>query len=142
MDINNYAQNYAQSDYNNVYNQALQQYQQNYNIFQQNQANQFNRYATLAGYGQTTAAQLGQQGQAAASNTGNIFLTAGQQQAQDIQNQAAATASGYVGAGNAASSGLGNLSQYALLQNLLNGQNGNAAINNVNTSGQDMLLAG
>lgn len=127
--LNNYAQNYAQSDYTNVYNQALQQYQQQYNIFQNNQNTQYNRYASLAGLGQTTAGQLGQQGQAAAQNVGNIDLTSGAQQGQDIQNAAAAQASGYVGASNALGSGASNLSQYALLQQLLNNQGGGGGVN-------------
>ncbi len=113
-----YGQQSAQSDYTNVYNQAFQQYQQKYG--QHN--DQLNRLAQMAGVGQTAATTLGQQGQAAAGNVGNIFLTSGAQQGQDIQNAAAAEASGYVGAGNAfsgaLSSGSNNIMNLLMLQKL------------------------
>jgi hypothetical protein len=125
--LNNYAQGVASGNYQQVYNNAFQQYQQQYGQFQQNQANQYNRLANLAGFGQVSAGSLGAQGQQAAQNTGNIFLTAGQQQAQDIQNAAAATASGYAGLSNAASGGLGQVGNYALLNSLLNGSGGGSA---------------
>ena len=67
----------------------------------------------------TTAFNLGQQGQAASNNVGNIYMTSGAQQGQDLNNAAAATASGYVGAANAFG-GLGSsLSQYELLKSLM-----------------------
>lgn len=97
-----YGQQSAQSDYNNVYNQAFQQYQQKYGQYN----DQLNRLAAGAGTGQSTASTLGQQGQNAANTTANINLTTGAQQGQDYQNAAAATASGYVGAGNAFNSAL------------------------------------
>jgi hypothetical protein len=125
-----FGQNYASNEYQNVYNRALQQYQQNYGIFENNQTNTFNRLAALSGLGQTTAAQLGTQGQQAASNLGNISLTSGAQQGQDIQNAAAATASGYVGGANAWSGPLGggtnSLMQLMLMQQLLGGGNTNS----------------
>ena len=122
--LNNYAQNVAQGDYQNVYNNA-------FNTFQSNQTNQFNRLAALAGYGQQTAQTLGSQGQSAASNVGNIFLTGGAQQGQDIQNAAAATASGYTGAANALSGAGSNLSQLALLQQILGSTGANATASSV-----------
>lgn len=119
--LNNYAQNYAQNDYTNVYNQAFQQYLQGYGQHQ----DILNRLSALAGTGQTAATTLGQEGQAAASGVGNISLTTGAQQGQDIQNAAAAEASGYVGAGNAFSSaltgGTNNLMQLLMLQQLFGG---------------------
>jgi hypothetical protein len=99
--LEQYNQGLAQGDYSNVYNQAMQQYQQAYNIFQQNQANQYNRLSNLAGGGQVAAGQLGNEGSAASSQVANIALTGGAQQGQDIQNAAAARASGYIGAANA-----------------------------------------
>jgi len=76
-----------------------------------------------AGGGQIAAQQLGQQGQAAATNAGNIDVNLGEQTGQNLMNAATATASGYVGAGNALSGGINSFSQLALLQNsrLLNG---------------------
>lgn len=122
--LEQYGQGLASTNYQQVYNNALTQYQQSYNQFQQNQANQFNRLASVAGLGQTAAGQLGQTGQAAAQNVGNISLTSGAQQGQDIQNAAAAQASGYVGTANAIGGGIGNIGQYALLSQLLGQQGG------------------
>lgn len=113
-----YGQNLASTTYQQTYNNALAGYQQNYQQFQNNQANQFNRYASLAGLGQTATTQAGQLGQSAANTAANIDLTTGAQQGQQINNAAAATASGYVGAANAFSGGISNLSQLALLQGL------------------------
>lgn len=109
-----YGQQSAESDYSNVYNRAFQQYQQRYGEY----GNQLNRLAALAGTGQTAASTLGAEGQAAAGNVGSIDLTTGAQQGQDIQNAAAATASGYVGAGNAFAGGINNLSTIALMKAL------------------------
>ena len=124
----NYAEGLASTDYANTYNRALGEYQQAYNIFQQNQAIPFNRYAAVAGLGQTAAGQLASSGQSAANNVGNISLTSGAQQGAALQNAGAATASGYVGVANALSGGLtgatNNLSQYYLLSQLLGGQGG------------------
>jgi hypothetical protein len=120
----NYAEQAGQSDYTNVYNQAFQQYAQRYGEYQ----NQLNRLSALSGVGQTTASTLGQEGQAAASNTGNIFLTTGAQQGQDIQNAAAAQASGYAGVANAfggaLSGGTNNIMNLLMLQKLFGGGSG------------------
>ena len=122
--VNNYAQDYASNEYSNVYNRALGQYQQNYNQFQQAQNNMFNREGAIAGVGQTAANTLSQAGQAASNNVANINLTSGAQQGQQINNAAAATASGYAGAANAIG-GIGStLSNYSLLQQILAGGSG------------------
>jgi hypothetical protein len=96
-----YGQDYASGEYGNVYNRAMQEYQNRFNVYNANQTNKFNRLASLSGVGQTSAQQLGQSGQAAANNISNTLLTSGQQIGQNMNNAAAATASGYVGAGNA-----------------------------------------
>jgi hypothetical protein len=123
----NYAEGLASNTYQQSFQNALTQYQTAYNTFQNNQTNTFNRLATMSGVGQTSAAQLGQQGQAAASNVGNINLTSGAQQGQDIQNAGAANASGYIGASNALTGGLNNLQGQLTLQQLLAGQSGNSS---------------
>ena len=120
--LQQYGQQLGEQNYQNVYNRAMQQYQLGYNQYEQNQSNLFNRYASLAGLGQTSAATLGNQGQAAAGNIANISLTGGAQIGQQLNNAAAAQASGYVGGANAIGGGLNSLSQYAMLQNLLNPQ--------------------
>jgi hypothetical protein len=120
--LEQYGQGLASTDYQQDYNNALTQYQTAYNTFQQNQANQYNRLAGIAGFGQQSAGQLGQQGQQMASNVGNIDLTGGAQQGANINLAGAANASGYVGATNALSGGMNNISQYAMLQQLMNPQ--------------------
>lgn len=114
--LNNYAQNYAQQDYSNVYNQS-------FNTFETNQANTFNRLAALSGVGQQAATTLGTEGQAAASNAGNIDINLGAQEGQDYQNAAAAEASGYIGSANAWSGALGGGSN-SLMQMMLLSQLG------------------
>lgn len=123
--LQRYGQDYASNEYGNVYNRALGEYQQRYNIYNQNQSNQYNRLAGLSGVGQTAAGQLGQEGQAAANNISNTMLTSGAQQGQDIQNAAAARASGYVGGANAWSSGLGSLASLGYLPYMMQQQNSN-----------------
>ena len=123
-----YAQDYASTEYANAYQRSLGEYQQAYNIFNQNQANQYNRLAGMAGLGQTAAGQLASSGQYAAGNIGNILLGGASQQAQAMQNAAAARASGYVGGANAwggaLQGGTNNLSQLLLLSQLFGqGQN-------------------
>jgi hypothetical protein len=111
--LDQYAQGLASTDYNNLFNQALTQYQQSYNIFNQNQANVFNRYADLAGLGQTSAQQLAGAGASAGSNVGNILMGTGSQIGQQLNNAAAATASGYVGSANAYGNALGSIGNFA-----------------------------
>ncbi len=117
--VNNFAQNYAQNDYTNVYNRA-------FNTFETNQNNTFNRLAALSGIGQTAVNTEGSLGAQTANNIAGTELTAGAQQGQDIQNAAAAEASGYVGSANAwsgaFSNGTNNLMNLILLSQL--GNNG------------------
>jgi hypothetical protein len=121
--LTQFGQDYASNEYGNVYNRAMGQYAQNYNIFNNNQANQFNRLAAISGIGQTTANQLGVFGQQAANNVGNIDLATGQQIGNNLNNAGAARGSGYVGGANAWSGALGgassNLMNLYLLQGLL-----------------------
>ena len=126
--LDQYATGQASQTYQQTFNNQLAQYQQAYNQFQQAQTNQYNQIAGIAGTGQVTANTLGQQGQQAATNAGNIYLTSGQQISKDLMNQAAATASGYVGQANAWSGGLssaGNsLTNGLLMSSLLGSQGG------------------
>lgn len=107
--LNNYAQNFAQNDYTNVYNQALQQYLNSYNIFNQNQANQYSRLSGLAGMGEQATNQFGSEGQMAANNMSYLDLMAGQQQAQQENNIGSAMAAGDIGSSNAWSNMIGGL---------------------------------
>jgi hypothetical protein len=118
-DITNYAQNYASNEYSNVYNRALTEYQQRYNIFQANQANQFNRLAALSGAGQTAAGQLGSLGLGTAHDIAGLTSDIG-----------AARATGYINRGNIWGGALtgvtGDISQALMLRSLMNapGQGG------------------
>lgn len=109
MALSKYNQNLAQTDYNNVYNQAMQQYDQRYNIFENNQTNQFNRLASIAGLGQTSTAQLNAGLQSGANTNSTALLNSGAQVGQQANNAGAATASGYVGGANAWSGAAGNI---------------------------------
>jgi hypothetical protein len=134
---NQAAQDYASNEYNNVYNRALTGYTTNYNQFEQQQANQYNRLAALAGIGQTAASQLGSAGQAASNNVSSNLLGTASNIGQQYNNAAAANASGTVGAANAyggAISGIGNnISNLALLNQLYGGSNGSANYGSAST---------
>jgi hypothetical protein len=95
------------------------------NNYNTNVLGPYNRLASLAGMGQQAQATGAQQGQAAANNVSNISLTSGAQQGQNINNAAAASASGYIGAGNAAAGGISNIGQSMMLSQLLGNQNQN-----------------
>lgn len=117
--LNDYAQNYASNEYGNVYGRALGEYQQRYNIFQNQQANEYNRLAGISGTGQTAAGQLGQLGQASSSNIANILLGSGAQIGRSLENAGAARASGYAGVANSVTGATGGLTNLALLASLL-----------------------
>ncbi len=125
-----YGQDYASNEYSNVYNRALAGFQTNaqtglnafntnYNVFAQDQGNQFNRLAAIAGLGQTATGQLGQTGTAAAGNVGGIYSNLGNNLA-NLQTQGGnAAASGVVGATNALNGTVNAYQNYQLLQQLL-----------------------
>lgn len=104
----------ADSTYNDSFNRALQTFGTQFNTYNTNQSNLFNKLASVSGLGQTSAVQLGQLGQQAASNEGNL-LTSG----------AASTAAGGVGSANAVNSGISsisnNLNSSLLLASLMKG---------------------
>jgi len=93
-----------------------QEYTNAFNRYQTERNAQLNPLQSLAGVGQTTAAQLGQAGQQMATNVGQAGAAAAQ-----------ARASGYMGMANAASGGVGQYMGYqqnqasnAMLQQALN----------------------
>ncbi len=89
-----------------------QEYMNAFNRYQTERAAQLNPLQSLAGVGQTTAANLGTAGAANAANVGNL-MTSG----------AAAQAAGYVGGANALTSGLGTYMNYSQGNRLLNALN-------------------
>lgn len=113
--LQRYGQDYASNEYNNVYQRQLGQYDQNYNIFSNNQNNQFNRLASIAGLGQTSTNQLAGAGANLGANAGNTLSQVGGQIGQNLQNSAAAQASGYVGAANAYGGAINGISNAATM---------------------------
>lgn len=107
-----YGQNLGSNEYSNAYNR-----------FVQDQTNRYNKLASLAGLGQTTAQNLSASGSNYAANAGNILTNSASSQGDYLTQAANARASGYVGGANAwgnALSGIGNnLSSYYLLNQLL-----------------------
>jgi hypothetical protein len=99
--LNNYAQQYAQTDYNNVYNQALQNYNTNFGVWNTDQTNTFNRLNSLSTLGQQTGTSLGTLGQLSANNTGTLDLQGGLQQAGQLDLEGSAYAGGDINAANA-----------------------------------------
>jgi hypothetical protein len=88
---------------------ASQEYMNAFNRYQAERNARLNPLQSLAGVGQTATNQLGQAGQAMASNVGQALGAAGQ-----------ARASGYIGGANALSQGLGTYLNYQQGQNYLN----------------------
>lgn len=86
-----------------------QEFQNAYNRYQTNRANQLQPLQSLMGAGQT-----------AANTLTNAAGQMGQQQAAGLANAAQARASGYVGGANALTGGLNQYLNYTQSQNLLN----------------------
>lgn len=88
-----YSSDLASQEYGNAFSR-------DFNVFQTNQANRFNRLAAIAGIGQTATQQLGAAGQSFAGNASQIALNTGNTLA-DLATQAGnARASGYASQGN------------------------------------------
>jgi hypothetical protein len=86
-----------------------QEYQNAFNRYQTNRANQLQPLQSLMGAGQTAANTL--------TNAAGVM---GQNQAAGLANAAQARASGYVGGANALTGGLNQYMNYTQSQNLLN----------------------
>jgi hypothetical protein len=122
-DLNDYAQQRGSDEYNNVYarsfsdwstnyQKALGEYRQKYDIYQNNQANIFNRLSSLAGMGQVSATNLGNSN--FGSNYSNALLGGTQAYGNYLTQAANAGAAGLVGGANAWTGALGNLGNDAL----------------------------
>jgi hypothetical protein len=136
-DLATYGQDYASNEYGNVYNRALNSFDTNFNAYNTNQTNQFNKLAALSGVGQQTATQLAGQGQNASNNVTSNLLGTAQNIGQQYNNAGAATASGYVGGANAygsALNGIGsNISNLGLLSQMGSMGGGNPYMNLANS---------
>jgi hypothetical protein len=96
-----------------------QEYQNAFNRYQTNRANQLHPLQSLMGASQTATNAMGQAGQNYATNAGNAYMNAGN-----------ARASGYVGSANAWNSALGGATNYLTQNQMMNQmfpQGGNAA---------------
>jgi hypothetical protein len=96
-----------------------QEYQNAFNRYQTNRANQLNPLQSLMGSSQTATNAMGQAGQNYATNAGNAYMNAGN-----------ARASGYVGSANAWSNAIGgaaNMYNQNQMMNRIFPQGGNAA---------------
>jgi hypothetical protein len=97
--LQNYGQNLAQGAYQQTYNNALNSYMTNYQTLQGG-----------TNTGLSSTGQLDQANMGTASNTASIDMQGGQQQAQQINNAAAARASGYMAQNQAIQGMIGGLS--------------------------------
>ena len=88
--LQKYGQGLATTTYQQAYQNALNQYTTNLNAAGQG-----------VNTGLSSTGQLGQFGQAASNNLANLYLTGGQQQASQLNNQGAALAAGTMGKANA-----------------------------------------
>lgn len=96
--LQRYGQGLASTSYQQIYNNALQSYLAN-----------LQGLTTGTGFGERAAGELGSFGQAAAGNTAGINMRTAEDQAQQINNAAAARASGYLGSANAWSNAAGGM---------------------------------
>lgn len=101
--LEKFGQDLATQNYNDVYNRAMNEYLTRANLFNQNRMNEYGILAGTEGMGQEAANQIS-----------NINMNAGQQNATQINNAAAARASGYTNLGDAIGTGLGYGSQVAM----------------------------
>ena len=111
--LQKFGQGLATNTYQQAYQNALNQYTANLNAAGQG-----------VNAGLTSTGQLGQFGQAAANNLSNLYLTGGQQQASQLNNQGAALAAGTIGQANAYSN------MFNGITNATNGGLGMAALGN------------
>lgn len=88
--LDSYTQGAASDEYSNVYARRFNEYN-----------NQFNQLASKAGLGQTATGTLDTIGSNAATQSGNTLVSSANSQAQEMNNAAAARASGYVNSSNA-----------------------------------------
>lgn len=93
--LTDYSQGAASDEYQNVYNRRMNEYN-----------NSYNQLASRAGMGQTATNTLGTEAGVTGTNVANSLFNSGNQQAQGVNNAAAARASGYAASGNILSSGL------------------------------------
>jgi len=122
-----YGQGLASQEYQNAFNryqanraQQAQEYGNAFNRFQTERTNTLAPLQSLAGVGQSATQQAQQASQNYATGGANTLGTFGAAQAGNIIGAGNARASGYVGGANALSSGLGQGLNFYQNQNLIN----------------------
>lgn len=112
-------------------------------FFEGNQANRYNRLASLAGIGQTANNALNSAGQQVNSNIAQLGAASGARTANYLQDAAEARASGYVGNANAIGGTIKNLygayNDYQAANNLSALQNG--TLSNAGYANNDYLTS-
>jgi len=103
--LQRWSQGLASQEYQNAWNRSEQQYLNDFNREMTLGNTRYNQLAGVAGTGQTTAQQLGQNQQQLGSSIGNLLASSGNAQAQGYQNQGNALAQGYTNQGNAYAQG-------------------------------------
>lgn len=98
-----YGQGMASQEYGNAYQRAMDKW----NADMTASTNKYNRMASLAGVGQTTAQQIGAAGQNFANSAGNTMMNSAAQVGNYMGAAADARASGYIAQGNALNDMLG-----------------------------------
>lgn len=104
--LQQYGQGLATTNYQQAYQDALNSYLTNRDTFETNQGNTYNRLLGLTGVGESATGNLTGEEQQGAGNSANILMGGGAEQAQQINNAAAARASGYRGIGDSIAGGL------------------------------------
>jgi hypothetical protein len=96
-----YSQGLASTEYNNAWTRAMNEFEQRYNIFNTGQTNTVNRLAALSGIGQTSANSFAMLGANEANTNAAISQNSANAISQQVNNAAAARASGYAASANA-----------------------------------------
>ena len=104
--LDQYSQGLASTDYGNLFNQALSGYQTNFNTFNTQQNEAYNRLMGLSGQGASSAAALNNVQQQGTNALANSIQGTATQQAQDYIGAANAQAAGTIGSTNALVGGL------------------------------------
>jgi len=102
-----------------AYQAANNQYLTQYNMYNQNQNNLYNRLASMSGIGQTATGQVGQAGQQTSAALGNSLTNIGNAQAQGTLGAANAQYQGLQNIYNIGASGTGMYANYAQNQQLM-----------------------
>jgi hypothetical protein len=122
--LDQYSQGLASTDYGNLFNQALSGYQTNFNTFNTQQNEAYNRLAGVSQLGASSAAGLNNVQQAGTNALANSIQGTAQQQGQYYVGAGNAQAAGTVGSTNALVGGLTGLGQAgAGISNILGAQN-------------------